>query len=338
MIKSLPLEKPYSTLYIEEALLHTSEVEIVQNKFQNAEIIIIENHQEIFNRFNQDFRFQKLSPKIILAKKSHNFLYPGSPYTPSFNHPHHFYNLLALNCIYDCTYCYLQALYKSANLLLYLNLSDFFDETKKKLDELKSLYLCISYDTDLLALENIFPYCQYWYDFIKDKANLTIECRTKSANFNALKKLIPIDNFILAWTLSPEEVIKSFELKTPSLKARLKSINEAISLGWKVRLCFEPVLNINDWQNIYKNFISEVAKSINLDLVFNFAIGTFRLNEEHYKSLEKMHPDNWLYNFPILKNKRLITPKQNVIQELENYVQNLLISNNVPANKIFCFG
>ena len=59
-----------------------------------------------------------------------------------------------MNCIYDCEYCYLKGMYQSAHLVIFVNLEDIFAEVKKIIAQ-HEMYLCVSYDTDLLALEEI---------------------------------------------------------------------------------------------------------------------------------------------------------------------------------------
>ena len=57
-----------------------------------------------------------------------------------------------MNCVFDCEYCYLKGMYPSGNVVLFVNLDDIFDEVYKLLQK-HPVYLCVSYDTDLLAVE-----------------------------------------------------------------------------------------------------------------------------------------------------------------------------------------
>src|SRR5690606_27139140 len=107
-----------------------------------------------------------------------------------------------LNCIYDCHYCYLQGLYPSANIVIFVNIEDFFGAVDRQLEG-GTLYLCPSYDTDLLALEGIVPYASRWIEFAGTRQGLRMELRTKSANYGAIAHLKPVEQVILAWSLSP---------------------------------------------------------------------------------------------------------------------------------------
>ena len=36
-----------------------------------------------------------------------------------------------LNCVYDCSYCFLQGMFNSANYLVFVNYEDYFKEIEK---------------------------------------------------------------------------------------------------------------------------------------------------------------------------------------------------------------
>lgn len=55
-----------------------------------------------------------------------------------------------MNCIFDCEYCYLKGMYPSGNLVVFVNLEDIFAELEALLAQ-KSIYLCVSYDADLVV-------------------------------------------------------------------------------------------------------------------------------------------------------------------------------------------
>ena len=71
-------------------------------------------------------------------------------------------------------------MYPSANIVLFVNQEDYFAEIKKSLST-HPLYLCISYDTDLLALEALTKMTRRYLDFAISEQALTTEIRTKSA-------------------------------------------------------------------------------------------------------------------------------------------------------------
>lgn len=288
-------QKHFSHLYIEESVLDEPLTELVLKKFPKATRITLKNYRDVFNRPNQNFQLQKQSKKLILARKRDHLLYPGNDKVQDFGYRNFSYNTLLLNCLYNCAYCYLQGMFQSANMVAFVNESDFFASTRKAIaqrsDKASPLYLAISYDTDLLAFENVIPFCQRWIEFSRQENDLKIEIRTKSANASAIAALTPHPNAIFAWTLSPQCVIDAYEQDTPSLERRLVAIEKTINAGWPIRLCFDPVLRIANWQSIYTDFIETVFKRIHPETIQDVSLGLFRINTDYFSKLKKNRPD-----------------------------------------------
>ncbi len=287
-------QRNFSHIYVERDALRYELCKDILARFQKAKSIEIDSFKQIFNRKNQDFALQKNSLKLILAVKQTGFLYPGSSVLSTYGYKHFYYNSLVLNCIYNCDYCYLQGMYNSSNIVVFVNLEDFFKATLERLSIEKPLYLSISYDTDLLAFEDLTGYCAAWVEFARKHQDLTIEIRTKSANFKALVSLKPTKNIILAWTLSPQSIIDRYEHKTPSLAARLKSAKEAILAGWQVRYCFDPVLLVDNWQKNYSALIESSFADVG-DKVYDISIGSFRVNQDFLKRMQRNNPSEILH-------------------------------------------
>lgn len=328
------IHRSFSHIYLEKAAKHDRLAQEILQKFPNSNLIEIDSYKEIFNRKRQDWRLQKAAPKLILARKKDDFLYPGSRFTPSFDNYNFFYNTLMMNCIYDCHYCYLQGMYPSANVVCFTNLEDYFTATDQYLSRHSQIYLSISYDTDLLAFEGLFPYTARWIEYASGKKNLLIEVRTKSANFKAIQEYEPQKNIILAWTLSPQTVIERYETKTPSLKARLSSIQEALSCGWPVRLCFDPMLIFDGWEDAYSELFATVRKEIDLSRVKDISIGTFRMNSDFYKELREARTDSDLVHFPFQQKAGTVGYNEENRQNLLNFARSQLLE-TIPAERIY---
>ncbi|TGK10955.1 SPL family radical SAM protein [Leptospira stimsonii] len=291
--------KRFSHIYLEESAKNHPKTKEILSKFPESIVIPIDSYKEVFNPSSQNFQTQKRSPKLILAKRKEQFLYSGSGVAPDFGYKFFYYNALVLNCLYNCSYCYLQGMYSSANLVVFVNNEDYIRETAEQLKLSKPLYLCISYDTDLLALENTLEYCKEWIFFANTNPDLVVELRTKSANFKSISHLTPTENVILAWTLSPETVIKEHEPLTPRLSTRLKSIGDALESGWQVRLCLDPILAVPDWKKIYSEFVRQIFESIDGNKLREISLGVFRMNSDYFKNSKKRRPDSYLYYLPM---------------------------------------
>jgi len=334
----MSLEPSYSHIYVETGAEDYPFARSLLEKFPRARIINVRDYKEVFNRPDQDFGLQKQSPKLILAVKKDQFLYDGSRFVQDSNNQNFFYNALSLNCPYDCAYCYLQGMYNSANQVCFVNLEDFFSAAEQAIqnrrDPSHPLYLCISYDTDLLGFESIAPYCREWIEFCRGRASeLLIEIRTKSANFSALADLPAEPNVILAWSLSPEEVCQRYERKTPSLKSRLKAMAQAAQAGWQVRLCIDPILPIENWEACYRELVDNIFMEIKTEALLDAHLGVFRMSTDFFSNARKRRPTEAMFYRPWKREKGTITHPANEREALTDYVRTLL-AKRLPPEKI----
>ncbi len=323
----------FSHVYFEEAALRYPAAQRILAKFPHAECIPVGHYKNIFNRPNQDFQLQKHSMKLILAVKKDHFLYEGSDFSQRMGHKHFYYNSLILNCVYNCSYCYLQGMYPSANVVVFVNGDDFFDAVSKKLQS-HPVYLAISYDTDLLAFENIVPYSAAWIDFARDKEELTVEIRTKSGNYKAIQRMKPAENVVLAWTLSPGAIASTQENGAPSFLRRLEAVRQATEDGWKVRLCFDPILLSPGWQASYEKCIRETFSRIQPAKIYDVSAGVFRMNAEYLRKMKKQRNDSDLLHYPFEVNGHSVSYGEQERREALAFVSGLL-SEYLPEQKIF---
>lgn len=307
----------FSFIYIEEEVWeHPRTREIVEH-FPHAVKVPISHYQDIFNRTHQDYRIQKDSRALIIAAKHGKRIYHGAPVCQNFDEEYFYYCCTALNCIYDCSYCWLKGMYPSANIVVFVNLEDFFSEIKELLS-IHPVYLCIAYETDLLPLESIIHQVQQWHDFAEEEKDLTIELRTKCASVNPLEKLSLLDNFIIAYTLSPDPVIKALEKGTPSLLERLHTINWCIDRGYPVRLCFDPLLYVNGAEELYREMAETVVRHIDLSRVKDISIGTFRMSDKYLKNMRKRFPDSAVVQYPYETDEGYSHYPRHIIREMED--------------------
>lgn len=321
----------YSHIYIEEEALEYPLTKDIISHFPNAKIIRITHYKDIFNRSKQDFLMQKQAQSLILAVNHQELIYPGARFCQSFDNEHFYYTSNIMNCIYDCEYCYLQGMYPSGNMVIFVNLEDYFKEVSKILEQ-HSAYICISYDTDLLAIENLTKITQRWIDFTVANPGLTIEIRTKS--------MYPVDklnnashpNVIFAWTLSPEE-ITVYEHKAPSLQNRIDAIKNAINNNCTVRLCFDPMIYVPDYQKHYANCYQTVFSQISADQIFDVSYGLFRISSDYLKSMRKKR-NCPITAYPYENTKGSCSYEQKKSDEMLNFAR-FELSKYISQNKLY---
>ncbi len=331
------LKPNFSHIYIEKDAFGYPLSELALSKFSGSTIVQIDHYKDLFNRKGQNFQLQKKSMKLILAVKREPLLYDGSSMVQDYMTPNVYYNTPILNCLYNCDYCFLQGMYDSGNLVVFVNDQEMMGAIDEKvsnpLDSSKPTVISISYNTDLLAMENILPLCRRWINYVKGKEDTIIEIRTKSALFNAISDMNPIDNVILSWTLSPDSICREYEAAAPPLKRRVNSLKNALANGWRVRLCFDPIILVHNWFETYSKFFKELFLELDCNQIQDVTLGVFRMNKDYFNKIRKRDTRSDIYfsKYSIEEGTVVVERKERV--QATKKIQNIL-TKFIPRDKI----
>ncbi len=284
------INRSFSHIYVERRSEGYDLTSKILERFPDSQKINIAHYKDVFNRPGQSFPVQKKSRKLILAVKEPPYLYKGSDFCYHDPNSDFYYTTPALNCVYDCDYCFLQGMYVSANLVIFVNTGDFLKEASELVRD-NPAHLSVSYETDLPAIANIAPLCAVWIEWAAAQNHASMEIRTKSVNTGYLKHLTPNPQTVLAWTLSPQTVIDRYEHRTPPLIQRIEAVKRAIQLGWDVRLCWDPVIFFPGWEDAYSESVKTVHRSVPQEAVSDAHIGVFRMNTRYLKNIQRLRMD-----------------------------------------------
>ena len=323
-----PKLKSFSHIFVERELLqppYGPETQAILSRFSKSQVIEVESYADITQRRSASWIDQKRVPKLVLALKRGELLYPCSDVAPNFGNENFYYAVPMQNCLYDCEYCYLQGMYTSPHLVYFLNQQEMIEAAAAKAKELGNLYLCIAYDNDILAMEKQLGVANTWIEGLRHRPDVTVEIRTKSANFRALSKTEAASNFILAWTLSPSKVAELYESKTPPLELRLKAMKEAVAAGWRVRLCLDPLLPIKGWEEHYSQLFQQLDEELAWEKLQDASFGLFRLPKPFLRQARKARPDSSLLQSATEREERGLFTLANTNQlELLDFVESEL--------------
>jgi len=251
-------------------------------QFSSLPQVPINHYKDIFNRPRQDFLKQKEAPALILAvKRGGPFFYPGRERVNSFQERELWYTDPVRNCAYNCEYCFLKGMHDSAHTLVFVNQEDFIRSVKEDLPR-GPKYLSLSYLTDILAYEGIFGLGRFWVEQLRGERDMTLEIRTKSDQFQNLKTQ-QSDSVILTWSLTPDPIARQVERGCPPVNARLFDARRAQQEGWRVRLCFDPVILGDNWKRDYQQLIQRVFSQLQGDKIEGISFGVFRLGADYYR-------------------------------------------------------
>lgn len=315
---------PFTHIYVENRVRNHPRTREILIQFPQAKIVEIDHYKDVFNRRGQDALRQHRSQSLILARKEDHFFYEGAPVCQNFGNTNFYYCSTMMNCLFNCSYCYLKGMYPSGHMVIFVNLEDYFAELDRILLH-KSMYLCVSYDADLLAMEPLVGYAKLWSDYAAVHENLKLEIRTKSARSAMWEELPCLPYVIYAFTLSPQRMIDAFESGTPSAKARIACALLGLKQGFPVRLCFDPMLYLPTWRENYGALLSEIDgvfadHGMTMQQLTDVSVGTFRISQDYMKKLRRVEPMAPAVQFPYVNVGGVYQYPPGLLAEMENYL------------------
>lgn len=309
-----------NNIYIEEAVQHHPRVLAIKKKFPDKNYIKCQRYTEIFNRKAQNFRLQKKLPCLILASKYKNYVLP-IPETYGIGARYNYYFSHMLNCIYDCRYCFLQGMFRSANYVLFVNYEDFSDQIKNISEKHanQTVHLFSGYDCDSLALEPVSGFTEYFLEFFESLPNTTLELRTKSTQIRSLLNRKVIPNCVIAFSMTPEEIAGEMEFKTPSIRKRIEAMQKLQEKGWLLGLRFDPLIYHEQFKTQYKNLFEFVFSRLRIENLHSVSLGSFRLPKEYFRKIQRLYPEEKLLYAPLSEKNGLVTYRPSLQNELISY-------------------
>lgn len=258
------------------------------SQFPDSQILEIDHYKNIFDKNiianpQKSFVIGEVNNAILEAPKGYG--HAGNWYF--------FKN--SLNCIYDCSYCYLKGAFKNDIQVYFVNYEDIKKQIDEKIDEIRKtssqpIWFYSSDYSDNLATDHLTQFCENFIPFFSWKENVFMEIRTKTLNIKPLLALPPTPNVEIAFSLNPDEVIKKYEHKTPALDLRIAAINKLIDAGWKVGIRFIPLLEIENYKEIYSDFLKYVTQKIDFTRVSSVFMWGLLFTQKDYNTMLKKEP------------------------------------------------
>ena len=319
----------FTHIYVEERAEEYPLTQKILAKLNGADVIKIRHYKDVFDRKRQNAPLQKEHKALIIAVRDGSRIFKGAPVCQSMGQKNFYYASSMMNCPFDCEYCYLKGMYPSSNMVVFVNLEDYRKDVEEKLKE-GPVYVCASYDTDLLALNGLTGHADFWRDMARSHDDLLVELRTKAA----VVVTDNISNVIYAFTLSPVEVVERYERHTASVDARISAASRAVENGAKVRLCFDPVIRIPEWKDAYKKLIDDAASGIGFDRLTDVSVGTFRISADYLTRMRKAYPDSEIAWYPYFIKDGVAQYEPGLDKDMQEYVCGL-IGEYTGREKIF---
>jgi len=298
-------------IYIEQQVKDYPQTKKIIEKFKNADIVWIKNYKNIFDK-NIAWN-QSLKPSFVVAKLNSSSILKAPDGYGHNNHQAYFLKT-SLNCIFDCSYCFLKWAFKNDIPVYFVNYEDIKEEVLEKVNNLvkenknsnndyelklkqneaykNKIWFYSSDYSDILWMNGVSWFLEEFVPFFEQFDNVMMEVRSKSANIQPILDLWFVsENTEFAFSLNPQELIGKYEKWTSSLDDRIKAINTLIEKWYKVGLRFLPLLPVKNYEKIYTEFVEEIKSKIPYEKVASTFVSGLLYTKDDYKNILKKYPD-----------------------------------------------
>lgn len=322
---------PY--IYVEKAVRDHPRVQSILSRHKRATVVECERYGEVFNPKSQDFRLQKQRPALILAKKHKGYV-QAAPAAYGVGGDSNYYFSHMLNCLYDCRYCFLQGMYRSANYVVFVNYEDFLDEMGSLDKPGEETWFFSGYDGDSMALEPVTGFAETMLPWFADHPEAWLELRTKSTQIRVLLDHEPLPNVVTAFSFTPEAVWKATEHRVPAIEKRVQAMKKLADAGWPVALRIDPLIWHNDYEQHYRELFEQVVAPIPETMMHSVTIGPFRMPQQFFRNMEKLYPEEPLFAAGLAARGNMVSYPLEREREMINFCTREL-ANSLPDAKIF---
>ncbi|MZG29446.1 MAG: radical SAM protein [Nitrospinae bacterium] len=229
---------------------------------------------------------------------------------------------LSKNCIYDCSYCFLQDfLGNNPMQVAYVNVEDLLGELEEVFTQYPDRNFRVGTGelTDSLALDSIIPYTKHLLPFFNRQTNAVLELKTKSDQITNLLNHSDPTNIIVSWSLNPQTITEREEKGTPSLIQRLEAARACLEKGYRIGFHFDPIILIPGWEEAYKQMIDIICDTIPVNKLEWISLGSFRYRPSLKSVIKDRHPETRLFTSEHLPSKdgkfRYLRPLRNQAYE-----------------------
>lgn len=294
-------------IFIEKEFIGLAASNHIIESTPHNEVIEIDNYQDYFGKYKKQYLEKRNNLNLFIARKKGQLL-KEAPNAYGLNDGPHYYYVHAYNCIYECSYCYLQGYFDSPDLVLFINHDEILLEIESKILEHQKIsndyiWFHAGEFSDSLALSHITNELPLYFNLFKKYPNARLELRTKSVNIKQLLALSPSENIVTSFSLSPSLSAKEHDLKTPSLKARLSAIKKLYDHGHPIGIHLDPIIYKENIIEEYSVLIDELAKTMNLGDIEYLSVGVVRFTKDVYYQARLNYPDASYFHSELSKGQ-----------------------------------
>lgn len=213
---------------------------------------------------------------------------PGSPGMICCN-----YLLLntGFNCLYNCTYCYLNYYLNSFGITQFINIEiSFQDLAKLSPAGADVIRVGTGEYTDSLMLDEVTGLGAALIAEAASHRSLFLELKTKSYSVGHLLGIRDKGNAVLAWSLNTPRNIALYEEGAADLDRRIAAAAEACRAGYLTAFHFDPIIMSDGWIDDYLGIVDRLFGAVDPGRVAWISLGCFRYSPGFREIIREVFP------------------------------------------------
>lgn len=292
----------WNEIYVETKVQSYPRVQEMLSKLK-ATPIMIERYDDLWGRSKKPYLQKRDSLNLFIAKKEGQLIKLAPDAYGKAGEPHYYF-IHAYNCIYECQYCYLQGYFNTPDIVLFVNHEEIIKEMEEALKRHpdQKVWFHAGEFSDSLALTHLTNELPLYREFLELNPRAVIELRTKSVNTRELLKLSPHPNMIVSFSLSPKEMARRVDLKTPGTSARLEAMKVLNEKGYTLGAHLDPIIFEDDFKSSYADLLKQMNESGLTEKIQYISLGVVRFTKDVYREVERNYPDSVLHTAPMIKS------------------------------------
>lgn len=326
----------WNKVYVEKEI-HGHERVLKILELLKQEPVYLEKYSDIWGQYKKPYLHKRDSLNLFLAQKKGQLLKLAPDAYGKAGEPHYYF-IHAYNCIYECQYCYLQGYFNTPDIVLFVNHEEILAEMQTTLDKHPGtkVWFHAGEFSDSLALTHLTGELALYHEFCRKNPQAYIELRTKSVNTKELSNLAPLENFIVSFSLSPQKISRSIDVKTPSTAARIKTMKELSDKGFTLAAHFDPIIYQDDFKMDYEELLASMSDlGLNEKLMY-LSLGVVRFTKDVYREVERNYPDSLIHTTPMIKSfDNKVRYNHPMRMWIMNTVKDLALSAGVKPEAIY---
>ena len=287
----------FERIFVEKSTLHHPRTQGILSRFPQTPVKLLDRIEDVWGRVKRPYLHKRRDVNLFVGRKRGTLVKPAPPAYGNDTGPHYYY-IHAYNCIYECSYCYLQGHFDTPDLVTFVNHEEIGEAIVRQIEATpcdQTPWFHAGEFSDSLALSSITGEIPFYCDLFRQHPRANLEFRTKSANVGPLLQCSPLPNVITTFSLSPDSHTRRFDHKTPPLAARLAAMKKLQQAGHPLGIHFDPIIHEEPTLRLYGELFDTLKADIHLPAIGYFSLGILRFTKDVHRQVRKNYPEEPLF-------------------------------------------